>query len=249
MSEVGLFAAGGVLVGSFAFSCYGNMLGVSMSNKLMRTEDMDFSVERTLEIGFHRAILEDLTGVDSTFRRPADINPSAPPFDVISSDGFKVEFLTTKESAADKGSVYIDRFSLHALPLDYMDYLLDQAQPAVVASGAGVLVQVPDPARYALHKLAISQLRPAANQTKAIKDVEQAGAILDVLLEDNPGLVMLAADALKTRSDLMANLVTKGVKRLPLETQSLFSDLIHLPVVEWDTQTGQVRDGEPDSRG
>lgn len=240
MADAGLFTGGGILVGSFAFSCYGNMMGVSLSKSLMRTEDMDFSVERTFEVGLNRSLLDDLLAVDSTFRTPRAVNPRAAPFDLISSDGFKIEFLTTKESIMETGAVYVDRFSLYAQPLDYMDYLLENAQPAVVLSGAGIPVRVPDPARFALHKLAISQLRPSALQTKILKDIDQAESIIEVLLEDNPGALILAADALGARDDLLAGFVKKGVDRLPTELRSAFYEVVTLPDVTWNTDIGGV---------
>ena len=206
----------------------------------MRTEDMDFSVERVLDVGFHRSIPDDLLSIESTLKPSKQTNPSAPPFDLIASDGFKVEFLTTKESAADNAAVHIERFSLYAQPLEYMDYLLDQAQSAVVLAGAGVPIMIPDPARFALHKLAVSQLRPSSFQTKALKDIEQASALLEVLLEDNPGSLILASDALNNRDDLMMQLVRKGIHQLPNEVQNALLAAVPFPEVTWDTSSGRL---------
>lgn len=103
------------------------------------------------------------------------------------------------------------------MPLPYMDYLLNQTQDAVVLNGAGIPVKVPDPARFALHKLAVSQLRPVGEKTKSDKDIRQAEQLLEVLLADNPGSAMLAADAANEREDLLGNLILKGASRLPPE--------------------------------
>jgi hypothetical protein len=215
MSSAGLFDAGGVLVGSFAFACYGNMLGVSFDSVLSRTEDMDFSVTRDIQIGVPRNIGDDLRRVDPSLKSPQQLLPSSVLFELIASDGFKVEFLTTRETVTDKSTVLIEQLSVYAQPLEYMDYLIENSQQAVVLHGAGISVRVPDPARFALHKLAVSQLRPASMKTKADKDLRQAGAILEVLLEDNPGLVMLAADVINGRDDLLASIVRKGAMLLP----------------------------------
>ncbi len=236
MSDAGLFRAGGTLVGSFAFSCYGNMLGVVFNSALLRTEDMDFSVEREIEIGIARNLQEDLVAVDSTLTVPKQINPSVKPFEMMASDGFKVEFLTTQQSAADKVPVLIDRFAIYAMPLPYMDYLLEQNQATVVLYGAGIPVMVPDPARFALHKLAVSQLRPIGSKTKSDKDIQQAGALLDVLLQDNPGLVMLAAESINVRPDMLVNDVLKGAARLPPELRDAITGW--LPDKEWDSSLG-----------
>ena len=45
------------------------------------------------------------------------------------------------------------RFAANAAPVRYLDYVLEDAQPAAVVNGGGVLVRVPSPARFAIHKL------------------------------------------------------------------------------------------------
>ena len=49
-----------------------------------------------------------------------------------------------------------------------------------------MLVNVPDPARYAWHKLIISQRR-VVRREKARKDIMQAEFLLDALTTDRPG--------------------------------------------------------------
>lgn len=226
MAEAGLFVNGGTLVGSFAFACYGNMLGVSYLSDLSRTEDMDFSVDRRIEVGIRRNLAEALVQVDSTLKIPRQINPALKPFEMIASDGFKIEFLTTKATESEKAPVLIERFSIHAQPLDYMDFLIESNQPAMMLYGAGIPVVIPDPARFALHKLAVSQLRPISMKTKSDKDLKQASAILEVLLEDNPGLLILASDAVNSRQDLMVNLVRKGMALLPGEFRNALDEML-----------------------
>ncbi len=57
-------------------------------------------------------------------------------------------------------------------------------QSAVVIAKSGILVNIPAPARYALHQLVINQRSPAAMQTKAKKDILQAEQILSLLIEE-----------------------------------------------------------------
>jgi hypothetical protein len=56
-------------------------------------------------------------------------------------------------------------------------------QAAVLHSAGAVLVNVPHPARYALHKLIVAGERPASRIAKSNKDVQQAAALLSVLGE------------------------------------------------------------------
>ena len=220
MSDAGLFASGGVLVGSFAFGCYGNVLGVHMEQGLSRTEDMDFSVAREMNIGFVRNMKEDLVEAEPSLATPPQINPRIVPFEMRAPDGFKIEFLTTRIGVHDKSPVLIERFGVHAQPLEYMDYLLDRTQPAVILNGAGILVEIPQPARYAAHKLAVSQLRPTGSQPKIKKDINQACALMRVLMEDNPGALDAAFEAVIERDDHMGVFVRKGFALLPEDVKA-----------------------------
>jgi hypothetical protein len=239
VARAGLFTHGGILVGSYAFSCYGNMLGVSFSGALARTEDVDFSLDRNIPIGVPRNLLEDLRSVEPGLREPKSILPAVHPFELVAQDGFKIEFLTPKLSPADNVPTLIEPLSIHAQPLDYMDYLMEGVQDAVILYGAGIPVKVPDPARFALHKLAVSQLREIGSKTKSDKDVAQATAILEVLIEDTPGIIAIAADALADRNDMMSEFVRRGAQRLP---ESLAEEiLVEVPELSWDTSTGAPR--------
>lgn len=241
LSDASLFTTGGVMVGSFAFACYGNMLGVKMPGHLSRTEDIDFSVTRTVDVAFNRNMKAVLLNAEPQLREPIQINPRIIPFEMVTPDGFKVEFLTTKNFAADDVPVLIERFDVHAQPLDFMDYLLADAQNAVVLNGAGILIAVPHPARFALHKLAISQLRPVGLQTKMRKDLDQATMLLTVLVQDNPGTLMLAMEALYERNDALPHFVNNGIARLDNALKERLIEAFGraLPVVRLDTRTGK----------
>lgn len=246
LSDAGLFNAGGVLVGSFAFACYGNMLGVKTSSALSRTEDIDFSVMRTIAVAFNRNMREVLLDAEPELRTPVQINPRIIPFEMVAPDGFKVEFLTTKSSAPDDSPVNIGRFNVYAQPLDFMDYLLAEAQSAVVLNGAGIPVAVPDPARFAMHKLAVSQLRPIGMQAKIRKDVAQASALLNILSQDNPGALILAMDGVFGRNDAFPHFVCNGIARLDRPLREMVTEAYgrEIPSVTLDTTTGRyvIRD-------
>ena len=53
------------------------------------------------------------------------------------------------------------------LPLRFLDYLIEHPAQAVLLTGSGLLVHVPDPARFAFHKLWIAKRRPVSEQAKA----------------------------------------------------------------------------------
>ena len=80
---------------------------------------------------------------------------------------------------------------------------------------SGLFVNVPHPARFALHKLVVSRRRPVAQQIKARKDVQQATELLNVLLEDRPGDIWIALEAAQSMPDKFLSQLSKGIEQLP----------------------------------
>jgi len=212
MSDAGVFDAGGMLIGSYAFSCYGNMLGVVFDDAMRRTEDMDIAYDRSIEIGFIRDLRNDINEAAPEMVEPKQINPWVPPYEMVAPDGFKLEFLTSRTDASDKSPIKVEQFGVNAQPLEFLDYLTIDTVEGVVLYGAGILVNVPNPAKFAIHKLAISQLRQVANLEKKRKDLLQAEALIEYLIEQNPGSLILAVDALKARDDMLHSFVSKGMR-------------------------------------
>lgn len=211
LAGAGVFDAGGMLIGSYAFSCYGNMLGVVFDDAMRRTEDMDIAYDRSIEIGFVRDVRLDINIAAPEMVEPKQINPWVPPYEMIAPDGFKIEFLTSRKNPNDKSPIQVQRFGVNAQPLEFLDYIIENPVKAVVLYGAGILVNVPDPARYAIHKLAVSQWRPATNPEKKRKDLQQAQALIEYFLEESPGALILASDSVKQRGDMLYSFIEKGV--------------------------------------
>src|SRR5690606_28008099 len=105
----------------------------------------------------------------------------------------------------------------HATPLRFLDYLIHRTEPAVVPFGAGVLVNLPLPERYACHKLIVAQRRIATRRDKAPKDLAQAAALLTVLLEDRPDEVADAWAELLARGPAWRRAALASHRRLPAE--------------------------------
>ena len=66
---------------------------------------------------------------------------------------------------------------------------------------AGISVNVPDTARFALHKLVIAESGPVSQHLKSLKDRQQAHDLLAVLLEDRPGDILLAMEGVRAMPD------------------------------------------------
>jgi hypothetical protein len=94
----------------------------------------------------------------------------------------------------------------------YLDFMLDASTEGVILSRHGVVpVRLPDPARFALHKLVSSTLR-VAQREKAAKDVFQASVLLEFLSAEHPGEIELAYEALPDRAKTRAQTALHSAK-------------------------------------
>lgn len=215
LAESGVFRRGGVLVGTQAFSVYGNMLGVRFEQQSLRTQDVDIAQDRS--IGIALAQDEEPANVEESLKASGLGFFPVPALDHrLPSTSFKirgrelrVDFLTPLFGPESSRPVYLPALGVSAHPLRFLDYLIENPAHGVVVGGSGILVNVPDPARFALHKLWISGRRTVSEQAKAAKDRRQAGDVLEVLLEDRLLDVTAAWEALGTRSA-----VREGARRV-----------------------------------
>lgn len=201
LSERGLFRSGAVLIGTHAFGVYGNMLGVRLADRAVRTADVDILHDRQIALALDPSadrleLPEALWEVDPDFLvvPPLDREDAAATFEVRGRE-LRVDFLTTR-SAGSAGAVRIPKLGIAARPLKHIEYLLEDVTQAVVLYDAGILVNLADPARFALHKLWLASDRPAAQQAKARKDRLQGRTLIETLGRDRPGDLKAAWQAL-----------------------------------------------------
>lgn len=207
LADAGVFHVGAVVVGTHAFVIYGNMLGVRWREQSVRTQDLDIAGDPRLTLAIHgreRGVdlprsLEEWVGGRFLPVPPSPLDPQSPVTSFHEPrQGLKVELLTPLVGRARGAPVLLPALNAAAQPLRFLDYLIEDPIPAAVVGGAGVLVNVPQPARYALHKLLIAGRR-GEWEAKGRKDVAQADALCAVLLEDLPGSLSLAWEALASR--------------------------------------------------
>lgn len=183
LSDYGFFRAGGVLVGTHAFLAFGNMLGLRWGDT-SRTQDVDFAhagkqmaiaLPSDVDIDTHGAVESLQMGflpiINSSGKVGGTYLNSRDP-------DFQIDFLTPLHRGGDAPYEH-PRLKVVLQPLKFMEFSLEDMQQGVLfcADGA-VVVNVPHPARYALHKLIVFGERPVARALKANKDLRQAAALL-----------------------------------------------------------------------
>lgn len=224
LERAGVFLAGGVLVGSHAFGMYGNMLGVKWPSEATRTQDVDIAAAYRVLIGMpdrqvnlRQALIESELG----FIEVPALDRKAPSTRFrIKGKQLSVDVLTPLLGRATNKPIHIAALDIYAEPVRFLDYLLTDTQPAMLVARAGILVNVPAPAHYALHKLVTAERRIAAFHTKTKKDIFQAEQLLTVLTRDRPGDLRRAwVAAMKQPAKFMTQL-RAGMARLSKETQA-----------------------------
>ena len=232
LAQSGVFLAGGVLIGSHAFNTCGNMLGVKWDSAAMQTQDMDLASYRQIEVALRQdapdikaVLLESGMGF---FKVPA-LNPKQPSTSFkLRGQEFHVDLLTPAQGAENGKPVYLPHFHSYAHPMRFLEYLLEDSQGAVIPFRSGMFVNVPNPARFALHKLVVSRRRPVAQQIKARKDVQQATELLNLLLEDRPGDIWIALEAAQAMPDRFLSHLAEGIEQLPADLKQAVSKHLNI---------------------
>jgi hypothetical protein len=184
LANAGLFDRGAVLIGTAAFQLYPMVVGSILPGGASMTQDADLAVTRfavpQLASGEHLDAI--LKRADPTFAAHMKREDKLPK-EFRSSRGFAVEVLTTL--GRDHEPLQIKGLGCAAVPLRFLDYLIENPIDVVALYGPGVRVRVPQPARYAVHKLIVGQQR-RSKSIKAEKDFWQARELIGVLRGREP---------------------------------------------------------------
>ena len=226
----GVFLAGAALVGTLAFRAYSNMLGVSWQSDA-GTQDVDIAMDNRYLLAIPRPktpvnLRQLILYSGMGFIEVPTLNPKQPSTSFrIRNRDFRVDVLAPMRGRETTRPVKLDQFGTYATPLRYLDYLLEDIQPAVLLYGHGVMINVPAPGRFAVHKCAISQKRGSGSAAKIRKDLSQAEQVFRVLLDLRPSDIALALraalekdkaflDKIHAGLDLLHNGVATEVRKL-----------------------------------
>ena len=170
-----------VLIGSHAFAVIGNALGVTWQHDIVETDDIDLG--RFIRLAGSASInISDVLS-RAGFRGIPSLNHKHPPTSFKHSRGMKLDFLTPLIGKGSEKPVQLTGMGVYADELRFLDYLITDPINGAAITKNGVLVKVPQPARYAFHKCIIAPRRDASKEAKRKKDIRQAESILKVLLE------------------------------------------------------------------
>jgi hypothetical protein len=217
LASAGVFRLGAVLVGTHAFIALGNLLGVRWESAL-RTQDIDLAASRVLHVIVPQTeadLPKALDALNMGFLPVPGLSPNeAETSFKVRGQALRVDLLTPASGARHDKPVFIPRLKAAAQPLEMLDYLLDASIPAPLLNGGATLVNVPDPARFALHKLIVSGRRQVFEQVKAGKDRQQASEVISTLYDDRRGDLGLAVEELNKRPALWRTRLRRELAKL-----------------------------------
>jgi hypothetical protein len=189
MARAGVFRLGGTIVGTHAFRLYEGELGLRYRfDQLAQTNDIDIAAFEKLSLAVEDVASPPLTEVlaDFDFLPVAAMEPHRVWRWAQGGSGQLVEFLTPSFDA-EEGLRHLAALGVDAQALPHLNFLIAGPIPAAVIYRGGVLVQIPRPERFAIHKLVVSERRRGGpDALKARKNLLQAEFLIEALAEDRP---------------------------------------------------------------
>lgn len=225
-ARAGVFRLGGTLVGTAAYALYQGELGVRYSSdELAQTGDIDFASFERLSLALGDRVEEE----------PGEILRSLK-FDPVpglreqqvwkwrqNRGTAMVEFLTP--AFGEEVVKPLPALGVSAQGLNYLNYLIAEPIPAIALYRSGVLVQVPRPERFAIHKLIVADRRKGGpDHAKSRKDRAQAAFLVEVLAQDRPDDLREALEDATSRGPRWRQRIDASLNLMP-ETRDILNGL------------------------
>lgn len=224
LAKVGVFRLGGVLVGTNAFRLYEGELGLNLSlDQTAVTNDIDIASFERLSLALGETVSPAIEAVLAGFEfEPV---PSLVAGEVWrwrqSTSQTLIEFLTPSfdepEELRELSALGVAAQSLH-----FLNYPIAEPMAAAGVYRDGVLVQVPRPERFAIHKLIVADRRlDGPDSSKARKDLAQAELLIAILSEDRPTDLLEAYEDAMARGPRWRERINRSLARSPYSAERL----------------------------
>lgn len=225
LAGAGVFRLGGTIVGTHAFRLYEGELNLRLGfEQTAQTDDIDIASFERLSLALEDAaappVAEVLAGFD--FSPAPSLEPGRTWRWRQSSGNALVEFLTP--AFAEEGLRDLPALGVQAQALRHLNYLIADPIPAAIPYRSGVLVQIPRPERFAIHKLIVAERRRGGDRAKAAKDRAQAAWLIAALAEDRPEDLAEALEDALARGPRWRMRIEASLARLP-EAAALLAGL------------------------
>ena len=226
LANAGLFGRGLTLIGTVAYQTYACVVGAYLGAAAYVTNDIDLSVAEFVAADEEEDIGATLKRADPRFEPHWHTSDKLPR--IFRTPNFQVD-VVTQYGRGRKSPVLVEDLGCAAAALTFQEYLVEDAIEVAALYGPGVLVRVPTPTRYALHKLLVAQERGRTELAKRQKDLRQARELMDILIDADEASLQDSLDAARERGKSWKTAINASLKeigrdarqgRLPLPVKS-----------------------------
>ncbi|MGQ0672208.1 MAG: GSU2403 family nucleotidyltransferase fold protein [Hyphomicrobium sp.] len=214
LANAGLFKRGMTLVGTVAFQSYPCIVGYHLGATAYATNDIDLSVAEFIAADKEEDIGSTLKRADPTFE-PRWHSEDRLPRTFVSRN-FQVD-IVTRYGPGRRSPVLMESLGCAAAALTFQEYAAEETMEVVALYDTGVLVRVPTPLRYAVHKLLVAHQRPPRETAKKQKDLRQARELIDVFLETDDSALRQALDDARGRGRSWKMAIDRSLRDLGLD--------------------------------
>ena len=222
LAGAGVFRLGGTVVGTHAFRLYEGELNLRYDlTQAAQTDDLDIaSFERlSLALGDVTAPPVQQVLADFAFSPAPSLEPGRAWRWRQTAGNALVEFLTP--AFGEEGLRDLPALGVQAQALNHLNYLIAEPVPAAIPYRSGVLVQIPRPERYAVHKLIVAERRRDGDRLKAQKDRAQAAFLIEALARDRPDELLDALEDARARGPKWRDRIEASLSHLPETAEHL----------------------------
>jgi hypothetical protein len=225
LARTGTFRLGGLVVGTIAFRLYEGELGLRLTmDEAAATNDIDIASFERLSLAVRDTVETDLHDVFKDF----DFSP-IPSLDRgrtwrwrQSKTETMVEFLTPSFDEEEEGVRELAALGVSAQSLHHLNFLISDPIDVAAVYREGVLVKLPRPERFAIHKLIVAdRRREGPDSLKARKDLKQAEILISVLAEDRPVDLAEAYEAAVQSGPKWRQRIESSLRRAPTVAETL----------------------------
>jgi hypothetical protein len=218
LADYGFFRAGAVLVSADAFLAYGNMLGVRWGSANRSTDSDVVSAGKpttlALPSDFELKTEDAIESLNMGLLPEAGLSGRlAGSFLTSNEPELRLDFVTPMHRI--RGTPFKHpKLGMTVEPLPFIEFSLELVEQAVLLSPEGaVLVNVPNPARFAVLALLVAGEGKGALHTKAAEGLGRAAALMQYLAERRPHEITEAFGDARSRGKLWASRLNAGIAR------------------------------------
>lgn len=226
LADAGFFHAGGILIGTHVYMGYQNLLGVHWRSGA-QTVDLDFAhAGKNVSVALPTNVSLDTPAVIDSLKMGFVPVRSLTTYVKADEPDLQLDFVTAMHRGGT-APLKIAALNVTMQPLKFMEFSMEGSIQMVLLSNTGpIVVNAPAPERYAVHKLLVHGERPQSQRTKAVKDLDQAAALISYLTDHDAEALRAAWQDVLSRGPGWSSRALQGKAALQAQHPALALDAL-----------------------